>query len=475
MKKIFWIIILLILVYPSNAKIQLPSVLGSNMVLQQNAKVNLWGYASASKKVKVRTSWDDKEYSALVSSDGKWILQVNTPKAGGPYTISISDGEIPEVLSNILIGEVWLCSGQSNMEMPVKGFRGQPVDSSCDVIANASPDDNIRMITLKINSSQTPLDDCISTSWMVSDPQSVADFSATAYFFASYLQKVLKVPVGVICSSWGGSKIESWVNKEVYEKQFPEISLDVLKKDMREIKRPKDEPTLLYNAMINPIKNFAIKGAIWYQGESNLNNPDVYKRLFPAMVASWRKEWKQGEFPFYYVQIAPYDYGRKNADKTEAAEIRQVQLECMDLIPNSGMVVTSDVGNRTCVHPSAKSLVGKRLALWALAKTYQKKGIPFSGPLYKSFTVNGEKLIVDFRYSEMGMTTYDQEITGFEVAGKDGIFYPAKAAFFDNKTKIVLTSEQVPEPVAVRYGFRNYMPLNLFSNFGLPASPFKSE
>ena len=151
MKKIFWIIILLILVYPSNAKIQLPSVLGSNMVLQQNAKVNLWGYASASKKVKVRTSWDDKEYSALVSSDGKWILQVNTPKAGGPYTISISDGEIPEVLSNILIGEVWLCSGQSNMEMPVKGFRGQPVDSSCDVIANASPDDNIRMITLKIN------------------------------------------------------------------------------------------------------------------------------------------------------------------------------------------------------------------------------------------------------------------------------------------------------------------------------------
>ena len=242
--------------------------------------------------------------------------------------------------------------------------------------------------------------------------------------------------------------------------------MSVLTKDPKDIARPKDEPTLLYNAMIHPIKQFTIKGTIWYQGESNLNNPQVYKRLFPAMVRSWRKEWNQGEFPFYYVQIAPYDYGRKNADKTEAAEIRQVQLECLKEIPNAGMVVTADIGNRTCVHPSDKESVGKRLALWALAKTYQRSGTPYSGPLYKSFTIDKEKIIVEFDYAEMGMTSYDREIVGFEIAGKDGIYYPAKAVLFDNKTKVMLTSDQVPEPVGVKYGFRNYQPLNLFSNFG---------
>lgn len=441
------------------------------MVLQQNAEANLWGWAAASRKVTVKTSWDNQLYTTTSTANGEWKLQVRTPVAGGPFEITLSDGE-PITISNVLIGEVWLCSGQSNMEMPVKGFRGQPVSGSCDAIATASPSDNIRMMTLKINSSQTLLDDCIATSWMESSPANVADFSATAYFFARYLRKVLNVPVGVVCSSWGGSKIESWINKEVYTEKFPEISLSVLTKNPKDISRPKDEPTLLYNAMIHPIKQFTIKGTIWYQGESNLNNPKVYRQLFPAMVESWRKEWKQGEFPFYYVQIAPYDYGRKNADHTEAAEIRQVQLECLKEIPNSGMVVTSDIGNRTCVHPSAKEEVGQRLALWALANTYQRSGTPYSGPLYKSSTTDNNKMIIEFDYAEMGMTSYDQEIVGFEIAGNDGVYHPAEATLFDNKTKVVLTSGQVPQPVFVKYGFRNYQPLNLFSNFGLPASPF---
>lgn len=474
MKKILCIIVGMLCLLPLGAKVKLPAIIGNDMVLQQNTNVNLWGWATRSRKITVRTSWDNKNYTTTSASDGTWKIQVQTPSAGGPYTITISDGE-PVTLTNVLIGEVWLCSGQSNMEMPVKGFRGQPVEGSCDAIATALPSDNIRMITLKINSSQTVLDDCVATPWVESTPANVADFSATAYFFASYLRKVLNVPVGVICSSWGGSKIESWINKEVYTEKFPEISLSVLTKDPKDIARPKDEPTLLYNAMIHPIKQFTIKGTIWYQGESNLNNPQVYKRLFPAVVRSWRKEWNQGEFPFYYVQIAPYDYGRKNADKTEAAEIRQVQLECLKEIPNAGMVVTADIGNRTCVHPSDKESVGKRLALWALAKTYQRSGTPYSGPLYKSFTIDKEKIIVEFDYAEMGMTSYDREIVGFEIAGKDGIYYPAKAVLFDNKTKVMLTSDQVPEPVGVKYGFRNYQPLNLFSNFGLPASPFVAK
>lgn len=474
MKKILWIIAAIFCVLPLEAKIKLPAIIGNNMVLQQKAQTNLWGWAAPSRKVTIRTSWDNKTYTVTSSSTGEWKSQLQTPSAGGPFTITISDGE-PLQLSNILVGEVWICSGQSNMEMPIKGFRGQPIKGSCDVIAKASPEDDIRMITLKTNSSQSLLDDCIATPWVESNPENVADFSATAYFFADYLRKTLKVPVGVICSSWGGSKIEAWINKEVYTEKFPEIPLSVLTKNPQVIARPKDEPTLLYNAMIHPIKQFTIKGAIWYQGESNLNNPQVYKRLFPAMVESWRREWSQGEFPFYYVQIAPYDYGRANADKTEAAEMRQVQLECMKTIPNTGMVVTTDVGNRTCIHPADKEEVGSRLALWALAKTYQRTGTPHCGPIYQSFTVDKGKVTIEFDSVEMGMTTYGQEIEGFEIAGKEGVFYPAKATFIDNNTKIVLVSEQVPEPVSVQYGYRNYQPLNLYSNYGLPASPFKCK
>ena len=473
MKKYYLIFTALLLAISVGAKIKLPAIIDSNMVLQQQAKVNLWGESDKSKVVTVTTSWDNKSYTTKSSAEGEWLVQIQTPKAGGPHGITISDGEKIE-LSNILIGEVWICSGQSNMEMPVKGYRGQWIDGSLDAIAQANPENNIRLITLKINSSQTPLKDC-EAKWNVSNPQTVANFSATAYFYAQYLQKTLNVPVGVICSSWGGSKIESWINKEVYDTQFPEISLDVLKKDPKDIARPKDEPTLLYNAMIHPIKNYTIKGAIWYQGESNKDEPEKYKRLFPAMVCSWRKIWNQGEFPFYYVQISPYDYGRQNADKTDAAALRQVQLECMDLIPNSGMVVTADIGHRTCIHPSPKDKVGKRLALWALANTYKREGTPYSGPIYKSFTVDGNKITIDFNYSEMGITSYDEDIVGFEIAGNDKVFYPAKAQLFDNKTKITLECENVSNPITIRFGYKNYQPINLFSNYGLPASPFEAS
>lgn len=471
MKKLLSIVIGILGVLSLEARVKLPAIIGNGMVLQQQAKANLWGWSSRFRKVTVRTSWDSRVYTATAGSDEAWKLQVQTPAAGGPFTITFSDGE-PVTVTNVLIGEVWLCSGQSNMEMPVKGFRGQPVQGSCDAIATASPSDDIRMITLDRKSSPAKLDDCTATPWMESGPAHVPGFSATAYFFARYLHRALRVPVGVICSCWGGSRIESWIEKDVYTEKFPEISLSALARTPEEIARPKDEPTLLYNAMIHPIRSFTIAGTIWYQGESNVDDPQLYKKLFPAMVASWRQAWNQGEFPFYYVQIAPYDYGRANAAGTEAAEIRQVQLECLKTIPNAGMAVTSDIGHRTCIHPSDKASVGKRLALWALAGTYRRSGTPCSGPLYKSFTVDPGKAVVTFDYAEMGMTSYDREITGFEIAGKNGIYHPAKATLSDNRTQVVLTCEEVPEPVSVKYGFKNYEPLNLFSNFGLPASPF---
>ncbi|MCC8172332.1 MAG: sialate O-acetylesterase [Parabacteroides sp.] len=473
MKRGLFLFVFLLALCPAGAKITLPALLGDHMVLQRQTRVNLWGKTDRPGKVTVCTSWDNRTHTALPSPDGGWCVQVPTPGAGGPYTVTVSDGE-PVTLSDVFIGEVWFCSGQSNMEMPVKGFRGQPVEGSADAIAQAGPRDNIRMITLEKNSSQTPLDDCIATPWLESSPQAVAGFSATAYFFARYLQRALGVPVGVIASSWGGSRIEAWIGKPVYEAHFPEVSLEVLTRNPAGIEQPKNEPALLYNAMVHPAMRYTIKGVIWYQGESNLDNPGMYRRLFPAMVESWRKEWKQGVFPFYYVQIAPYTYGRDNADGTGAAEMRQVQLECLELIPNSGMAVTADIGHPACIHPAAKEPVGKRLALWALARTYGREGTPYSGPLYKSFRVEKNRAVIEFEHAADGMTSYDREITGFEAAGSDGVFYPAQATLYDNRTKVALTCDSVPEPCRIRYGFRNYLPVNLYSNYGLPASPFDS-
>ncbi|WP_419032961.1 sialate O-acetylesterase [Dysgonomonas gadei] len=457
----------------SSAKITLPAILGNNMVLQQKSKVNLWGMAQKSTKVSITTSWDNKEYSVISSSSGEWLVQVETPVGGGPYAIHITDGEEIK-LSNILIGEVWLCSGQSNMGMRIKGNPGEPVEHALEELMEANPANNIRIANVKINGSVSPLFDC-TTEWKECTPGTVADFSAAAYFFARYIQKALNVPVGIICSAWGGSKIEPWIKKEVFEQEFPGISLDVLKKNYSEIEHPRSEPTLIYNAMIHPIRNYTIKGALWYQGEANREAPDLYKRLFPAMVKSWREEWKQGDFPFFYAQIAPHCYGTKRCDETEAAELRQIQLECLDIIPNSGMVVTADIGQALCIHPPKKKEVGQRFALWALAKAYGIEDIPCSGPIFKSFIVKNREIIIDFYYSESGLNSKDQQIAGFEIAGADNVFYPADAKLVEKKTKISVSSEKVLNPAKVRYAFRNFQPVDLFNNYGLPASPFKAD
>lgn len=473
MKNTLITLLLISFFLPLNAVVTLPSILGDNMVLQQKSEVSLWGKAEKMKRVTIKTSWDNQTYQTQSSQEGDWKIEVKTPSAGGPYQITISDGTAL-TLSNVMIGEVWICSGQSNMEMPMKGFRGQPIDGATDAIASASSNNNIRLITLEINSSQTPLDDCKATVWSESTPQSVSNFSATAYYFGLYLQRILNVPVGLICTSWGGSKIQSWVKKDLFAEQFPEISLDVLSLNVENIKRPKDEPTLLYNAMIHPLINYSIKGAIWYQGESNIGESDLYRKMFPAMVQSWRADWGQGDFPFYYVQIAPYCYGKNNCENTDAADMRQVQMECLQTIPNSGMVVTSDIGHPTCIHPPQKPEVGKRLALQALANTYSREGTPCDGPYFQTMSVEGGEVRVEFTNSDVGMTSFDQPILGFEIAGSDNIFYPASAKLTDHTTKLSLSAKDVPNPVAVRHGYKNYQPTNLYNNFGLPVAPFSA-
>lgn len=442
------------------------------MVLQQNTTVRLWGKADARKSVILVTSWDGKTTRVRSSATGDWLASVPTPAAGGPYTITISDGEAV-TLSNILIGEVWLCTGQSNMEMPVKGFTGQPVDGALDALAAARPADNLRILTVQHSHSRTPSADCATGSWQESTPASVAGCSAAGYFFARQLQEALHVPVGLICTTWGGSNIQAWMSREALS-AFPEVDLNLPAPGSAGAKNPNVTPTVLYNAMIHPLRYYTVRGAIWYQGEANRNQPALYKKLFPAMVQSWRELWQQGDFPFYYVQIAPHCYGRDNGDKTNAADLRQVQFECLQLIPNSGMAVTADIGNPTCIHPAKKKEVGQRLALWALAKTYGREGLPYSGPVYRQAEVKGNQVTVDFDYADNGLTSYDQPVAGFELAGADSVFYAADAAIA-GRNRLRVTAAPVAQPRYIRFAYKNYQPVNLYNTYRLPAVPFRAE
>lgn len=289
------------------AKVQLISIWGDNMVLQQNADLQFSGTATPGKNVVVRPSWSKSKSSVISDASGNWSLKLRTPSAGGPYKISISDGE-ELLLNNVLIGEVWFCSGQSNMEMPVKGFRGQPVFGCQPYIAAANPQRPIRLFTVKRDWSTTPKDN-VEGHWSENTPEDVSLFSAAAYFFGEQLQKTLGIPVGLIHCSWSASKIEAWMDKETLS-QFPEVNLSVL--NNKEFSYPNGTPTLLHNAMVKPLEGYPIKGVIWYQGEANSNNPALYKKLFPALVSQWRTFFRSPNMPFYYVQIAPWQSGGKD-------------------------------------------------------------------------------------------------------------------------------------------------------------------
>ncbi len=453
-----------------DAKIKLPALIADNMVLQQNSKVKLWGEAISSHSVSILTSWDMKKYIIQSGVEGKWQTTIQTPTAGGPYKITITDKE-PLVVENVLIGEVWFCSGQSNMDMPISGYFGQPVTAATDAIAESSENDNIRFFKVERAYNNTEKDEC-NGLWNKTSPATTRDCSAVSYFFAQYLQKVLKVPVGIITSTWGGSRIEAWMDKETLG-QFKEISLEILQKDIKEIKNPRPHPALIYNAMVYPVMNYAIKGILWYQGEANRNEPDMYCKLFPEMVSSWRNKWRCEDLPFYYVQIAPHNYS--HPDSLEAANLRQAQLDCLAKIPNSGMISTGDIGSPECIHPPQKDVVGKRLALLALAKSYNRSGTPYSGPLYKSAIISNDNVILNFQYTERGLNTSSTDITGFELAGIDKNFYPAKAILINENTQVQLTCDKVKDTAYVRFAYKNYAPVNLFNNWGLPAFPFVAK
>ncbi|HCI55684.1 MAG TPA: sialate O-acetylesterase [Bacteroidales bacterium] len=448
----------------SIAQVKMPAIFGDNMVLQQQTEVAIWGKTSANSTVSIKPSWDGKNYTTKADNTGRWKTKIKTPSAGGPYSLTVSDGK-PVVLKNVMIGEVWICSGQSNMEMPVKGYRNQPVTGSNEFIAT-SLNNSIRLITVPRATSLIPLDD-FTGSWRLCEPENVAEFSATAYFFGLMLNKVLNVPVGLICTCWGGTRIEPWMSEEGL-KNFDWVKLP--DKNATSEKLSPQTPTVLFNAMINPILGYGIRGAIWYQGEANRNEPLQYQKLLPGLALNWRSEWGIGEFPLYYAQIAPYDYG---PDGINSAFLREAQLKASKAAPNLGMACLMDTGEKDCIHPANKKAAGDRLAYLALSKTYGKKGFACEGPVLKEMKIEGNQIYLTFDNATNGLTTFGKELSCFEVAGSNKRFFPAKAFITNNG--ITLFSPSVGQPVAVRYAFKDFIVGDLFNTEGLPASSFRTD
>ncbi len=472
MKHLILLIVAVCFFYNMSATIVLPKILGNNMLLQQKSEANLWGTAKPNTKVKISVSWSSDKIQTKSDENGRWAVKVQTPEASfSPQCITISDGE-KLTLDNILIGDVWVCSGQSNMEMPVKGYKSQPVENSINYILTAQEEKNIRMFKVGwARSYNEERDDCVSGEWEVASTESIANLSAVAYFFAHYLTRALDIPIGVITPYWGGTRIESWmplsalkecVTSEQYEQ----------KQTVHSIK-----PSELYCAMIAPIRNFTAKGFLWYQGESNLDDIDHYDTMMARMVRQWREDWgdKDGKMPFYYVQIAPYVY--KGSQDIAYPLFVESQVRALKKIPNSGMAATTDIGEEYSIHPAKKLEVGQRLAGLALAQTYGLKGFEPKTPLLKSYEIKDGKIILTFDHAEKGLNPWFQTpVTGFEIAGADKVFHPAKAWTSDKPVgKVTVWNDEIKEPVAVRYAFRNYMLCNLCNTFGIPVAPFRTD
>jgi len=458
--------ILLVLLLTSGtvvAEIKLPAIFCDNMVLQQQTDAAIFGLAAKNATVSVSTSWNHKSYSTKAAADGSWKVKVSTPKAGGPYELTISDGKSVK-LKNVLIGEVWICSGQSNMEMPMKGYRNQPITGSAEAIALSS-NPNIRLFTVKKAVNLEPQAD-FSGSWSLCEPENVVDFSATAYYFGLMLNKALHVPIGLINTSWGGTRIEPWISESGC-KNFAWVKIP----DKKPVEKLSQQtPTVLFNAMINPMVGYGVRGAIWYQGESNRNEATEYTKLMPGLIENWRSVWGIGDFSFYYVQIAPFDYGTTGLN---SAYLREAQLKASTVLKNTGMACIMDLGEKDCIHPSRKEAGSKRLALLALEKTYGIKGINSLSPVLKDFKVSEGTVKLTFDNAPNGLTSFGKELSCFEVAGAAKRFYPAKA--FITGTGITLISPLVPEPVAVRYAFQDFVVGDLFGTDGLPVSSFRTD
>lgn len=466
MRKLFLLTALFAAATTISAKVVLPKIFASGMVMQQQTDANLWGEAKADATVKIATSWNKKTVSVKAGNDGKWAAKIQTPAAGGPYSITFNDGE-KTVIDNILVGELWICSGQSNMEMPMKGFKNQPVENAVEDILH-SGDSKMRLFTVKRTSLFQPATDVVG-EWKEASPETVRNFSATAYYFGRELRRMLNVPVGLIVTSWGGSSCEAWMNRD-WLKAFPQIELPA---SQETIKSKNRTATVLYNGMLRPLIGVSMRGVIWYQGEENVSRSGYYADLFSRMIKGWREEWKEGDFPFYYCQIAPYDYNIIGWGQYNSAFLREQQAKAEKMNKNVGMACLMDAGLEYGIHPRKKQLAGMRLALLALDKTYGIKGITSETARYKDVEFKGDTAVITFERA--GMWVYGKDGLKsdlFEVAGEDRVFHPAKA--WIERSKLYVKCDEVKKPVAVRYAFKDWADGDLFCD-GLPVSSFRTD
>lgn len=447
------------------AEVKLPAVLTDHMVVQRDVPVLIWGWDDAGSEVTV--SLGDQIAKAKAGDDGRWQVALPAQKAGGPHEIKIK-GSSEVTLSDVLVGEVWLCSGQSNMEWTVSNSNNPQEEIA------AANHPQIRHIKIPHVPADQPQSNVASQGWQVCSPQTVAGFTAVGYYFGRHLQKELDVPIGLIGSNWGGTRIEPWTPPEGF-KAVPALkeiadNLDQYPAKNNEGKINHQSALALYNGMISPLLPYPIRGAIWYQGESNNGEGMLYYEKMKALVAGWRSVWNNDAMPFYFVQLAPFKYG---GDPARLAGIWEAQTKALE-IPHTGMAVTVDIGNVSDIHPRNKQDVGKRLALWALAKDYGKKDLEYSGPLYSGMKVDGNKVVLSFDHVGQGLVSRDGEpLSWFTIAGDNKEFVEAKAEIV-GKT-VVVSAEGVEKPAAVRFGWHQEAEPNLSNKNGLPASPFRTD
>jgi len=457
------------------ADVELPKILDSGMVLQRNSQVHLWGWADPGESITIQGDWLKRVYKTNANRSGSWKVAIPTKEAGSGHSITIF-GKNTIKLTDILFGEVWIGSGQSNMEMPLAAVSNAYTgvsNSDTEIAAASLP--NIRLFQVGNYSSQEPLDDVeegivmygvpiSDCAWKSCTPETIPHFSSTAYFFAAELHRQLDVPIGIIDASWGGTSAEAWtplsgLEKLNYKKEVEE-AIELPQEPNRKI------PTRLYNGMIHPLRNYGIKGVIWYQGESNRLRPEKYHDLFATMISEWRSAFGQ-KFPFYFAQIAPFNYGEENA-----AFLREAQAHS-ESVPKTGMVVTMDIGNKDDIHPKNKREVGRRFALLALANEYGKD-IVSSGPKLRKSRFDKTRAHLTFEYAKDGLITHDGKTPDFfEIAGSDKIFHPANAIMEGNTLSV--SSPSVENPQAVRFAFSNLASPNLTNTAGLPARPFRTD
>lgn len=472
----------------TKSPLKLPGLFSDNMVLQQGTSVPVWGWGEEGENITV--TFRDQKISTKVK-DGKWKVELKNLSVGSSDTLTVK-AKTTLQFTNVLVGEVWVCSGQSNM--------GRTLNRSFQPEADIAGATNsmIRLFVVPSVKSDSPLDN-IGGTWQLCSPDSATNFSAVGYYFGRDLQATRKVPVGLIESDWGGTPAAAWASWASLEANprlkteiidtFPairkqrleemavwEAAKEAAKKNKKDFTKRAPykswRPGELYNGMIAPLMPFAIKGVIWYQGESDVSRAHQYRELFPALVTGWRRNWGQGNFPFLCVQIAPYKEIKQQPTESAMAELREAQLLTAKTLPKMGIAIITDVGEENDIHPAKKRPVGERLALAARSIAYDEK-IVFSGPIYRSVKIQGSKAILSFDHIGSGLKA-EGALKGFSICGADRKFFGAQAEIRPDHT-VAVWSSNVSKPIAVRYGWADYPVVNLWNKDGLPASPFRTD